>query len=94
MKRGPLPAVRTRWCSCRASVNASLDNEAGEGGLAVPFEAVEATLGDARGRVLVAPAPRERAVCERDPRGIIDPIPSSLGAHFLCGVDLLFTESR
>ena len=42
----------------------------------------------------MAPAPRERAVRERDPRGIIDPIPSSLGARFLCGVDLLFTETR
>ena len=71
-----------------------MDNEAGEGGLAAPFEAVEAILVDARGRVLVAPAPRERAVRERDPRGMIDPIPSSLGAHFLCGVDLLFTETR
>ena len=70
-----------------------MDNKAGEGGLAAPLEGVEATLADARGLVLVAPAPPEGAVRERDPRGISDPIPSSLGARFLGGVDLLFTES-
>ena len=85
--------VRTRWCSCRASVKASLYNKAGEGGLAPTLEVVEATLADARGRVFVTAATQEWAVRESDPRGIVylirSLVPSSLGAHFLCRVDLL-----